>query len=577
MLKAVVGAWIGRGALLLLLALLVAPGASAQVFGPAEERPELEPFEPEGPPPAPLELPPVPAPAEEDRLSAGLMVFVREFVVEGSSVFTPEDFAAITTPYTGRRISSEELLQVRDAVTAHYIQNGYVTSGAVIPDQAVEDGEVRIQIVEGKLSDVVVEGTRWFRARYFRDRLLRAGRAPVSVVRLERQLQLLQRNPYVQRVNARLEPGDRLGESALRLVVDENRPYSLVAETGTLRSPSVGGIGGRFTPSFANLLGLGDVLKGNFDITEGLWEYDLSYELPLNSYDTRLALRFRDTDSDVVENPFDALGIHSDARTYGFSLSQPLLRNERHDLWFRIVGERRESESCVKIFPPKCEPFAFLPGTDDPEQKVSVLRFVQDWSWRTDSDVVAARSTASVGLDVLGATTSGDSKQPDSQFFAWLGQVQWAHRFSERFWSSELVFRTDLQLATDPLMSLEKIAVGGLRTVRGYRENQIVRDNGFVSSIELRIPVYRTPLGRPLVQLIPFVDVGRAWDERDELTSETLASIGVGVRVSPLDWIQAELYWGGRLTDVPNPGENTLQDDGLQLRIRVWPFHVLPR
>ena len=182
------------------------------------------------------------------------------------------------------------------------------------------------------------------------------------------------------------------------------------------------------------------------------------------------------------------------------------IRNERHELWFRIVGERRESESCVTIFPPKCEPFAFLSGTDDPEQKVSVLRFVQDWSWRTSSDVVAARSTASVGLGVLGATTSGDSNRPDSRFFAWLGQVQWAHRFSERFWSSELVFRTDLQLAADPLLSLEKIAVGGLRTVRGYRENQIVRDNGFVSSVELRIPVYRSPLGRPVVQLIPFVD-----------------------------------------------------------------------
>ena len=189
--------------------------------------------------------------------------------------------------------------------------------------------------------------------------------------------------------------------------------------------------------------------------------------------------------------------------------------------------------------------------------------------------MVAVRSTASVGLDVLGATTSSDSNRPDGRFFAWLGQVQWAHRFSERFWSSELVFRTDLQLAADPLLSLEKIAVGGLRTVRGYRENQIVRDNGFVSSVELRIPVYRSPLGRPVVQLIPFVDVGRAWDERDDLPSDTLASIGVGVRVSPLDWIQAELYWGGQLTKAPSSGANDIQDDGLQFRVRVWPFHAL--
>jgi hemolysin activation/secretion protein len=552
--------------------------ALAQIgLRPGDEKPELEEFPPEQPPPTPLELPPIPPAPEEEPLSAGLAVPIRGFAVEGSTVFTAEELEAVTAPYRGRAITSEELLAARDAITRHYIERGYVTSGAVIPDQVVEDGTVRIQVVEGKLTDVRVEGTRWFRPRYFRDRLLRVGRAPLSVVRLEEQLQLFQRDPLVERVNARLEPGAGPGESVLELVVEEGRPYSLGAEFTNDHSPSIGALGGVFTVELANLIGHADELTGFFDVTEGLFDYDLRYELPLNSYDTRLHLRFRDTDSDVVEEPFDALGISSTSRTYALALEHPLLRTTSQELWLSLTGERRSSEACVSIFPPECDPFAFLPGTTDPEQVVSVFRLIQDWTWRSPADVVAARSTASLGVDLLGATVSGDSDAPDSEYFAWLGQVQWAHRFPERLLRSQMVARADIQLATSPLLSVEKFAIGGLRSVRGYRKNELVRDNGVAASVEVRVPIFRGPLGREIVQLVPFFDIGRGWDERDDLPDRTLISLGIGVRVAPFEWLVGELYWGAQLKDVPSPLEDDLQDHGILFRLVVRPFDAFPQ
>jgi len=41
---------------------------------------------------------------------------------------------------------------------------------------------------------------------------------------------------------------------------------------------------------------------------------------------------------------------------------------------------------------------------------------------------IAARSRFSVGTDALGGTIHGDPAIPDGQFFAWLGQFQWARR-----------------------------------------------------------------------------------------------------------------------------------------------------
>ena len=46
-----------------------------------------------------------------------------------------------------------------------------------------------------------------------------------------------------------------------------------------------------------------------------------------------------------------------------------------------------------------------------------------------------------------------------------------------------------MQLTPDPLLPIEQIAIGGIDTVRGYRENQLVVDNGWMTSAELRIPL----------------------------------------------------------------------------------------
>jgi hemolysin activation/secretion protein len=543
--------------------------ALAQIgLRPGDERPELEEFPPEQPPPTPLELPPIPPAPEEEPLSAGRGVFIRAFRVEGSTVFSAEELARVTAPYTGRAISSEELLDLRDAITAYYVERGYLSSGATIPDQSVEEGVVRIQVVEGAIAEVVVEGTRCFRPHYFRSRLRRAGRAPVDVARLEQQLQRFQRDPRVERVHATLLPGRRRGESVLTLVVQEARPYALALGFANDQPPSVGSLAGYTDASYANLLGHADELSADFTGSRGLRDVGAHYALPLNRFDTRLDLDFRTSESDVVEEPFDELDIFSEARSYGIGLSHPIHRTPTQELWLGITGEYRESEAFLLG-----EPFCFLEGAEDCKSKVSVLRLFQDWSWRTRSDVIAARSTVNLGLNALGSTVNDGAA--DSRFVGWLGQVQWAHRLPDRLLGAQLLARVDVQLADDPLLSLEKFEVGGSRTVRGYRENQLVRDNGVVASLELRVPLLRGPLGRPLVQLAPFADFGRAWDNEGGQPTRSIASLGVGLRLSPWEWLRAEAYWGGRLKRVEKHGDD-LQDHGFHFRLTVAPFEALP-
>ena len=102
--------------------------------------------------------------------------------------------------------------------------------------------------------------------------------------------------------------------------------------------------------------------------------------------------------------------------------------------------------------------------------------------------VLAVYSRFSIGLDVLDGTNNRVAKDdPDSQFFTWLGQTQWARRLDP--YGIQILSSLALQISNTSLFPLEQFAVGGRYSVRGYRENQLVRDNAFLFSIESRFPV----------------------------------------------------------------------------------------
>ena len=77
------------------------------------------------------------------------------------------------------------------ALTLLYVNNGYVNSGAILPDQKVTEGVVTYQIIEGRLTAVDVEGNRWFRSSYFQKRFFLDAGPPLNVNLLQRRLQLL--------------------------------------------------------------------------------------------------------------------------------------------------------------------------------------------------------------------------------------------------------------------------------------------------------------------------------------------------------------------------------------------------
>jgi hemolysin activation/secretion protein len=547
-------------------------GRSGQPPGPLKEE-----FQRPHPPPSPV-LPIVPLPPEgQVPVKPGaVQIFVRDIMVTGNTVFTDAEINEVTAPYKNRTLVTEDLERLRLALTLLYINRGYLTSGAIIPDQEVQAGVVAVHIIEGRLTNINVEGNRWFRSSYIHDRVELGSQAPVLLQPLQDQLQILQQDRRIERINAELRPGDEPGQSVLNVRVQDKQPFHAIMEVNNYQTPLVGEFKGTGTLIDDNLTGHGDPLSLSYGHSSGAFPIvDASYALPFNRYGTTFSPYYRRYDFKLIEDPFAPLGLKTNTEIIGMSLRQPIYRTVTDELALSIIGEHLFTQTFIF----RDIPFDVFPGFQNGVATVSALRFAQDWTHRTIDTVLALRSRFSVGLNVLGATINSNSDTPDGQFFSWLGQAQAIQQFGEKLFGMQLLERMDLQLTNSPLFPLEQVAVGGRYTVRGYREVTLLRDNLFLFSIESRFPLWRWASGEPMFQLAPFVDVGHGWNLGENRPSpvtpipsltDTLASVGVGLRwnILPKDRASFEVYWGQQLNHVPKVS-NTIQDNGVHLGIVV--------
>jgi len=534
--------------------------------------PNSTPREPQLPPtpeplPPPEELlpttPTTPLTPEVSPVTVPDKFTVERFEFTGNTAFSNSQLAEVTAEFTGRPLTFAELLEARSAVTKLYVDNGYVTSGALIPPQSLAGGVVMIQVVEGSLEAIQVNGTRRLNPNYVRSRLAIATPKPLNVPRLLEALRLLQLDPLIENLSAELAAGPNPGSSLLALRVQEANSFSAQTNLNNGRSPSVGSFRRNVQLTEANLLGLGDGLSVGYTNTDGSNGFDISYTVPLNPRNGTLNLSYGNTSSHVIEPPFDLIDIESSSRYFDLTFRQPVIQTPSQELVLGLTASRRESNTSLLDIP-----FPLSEGADEEGRtRVSAVRFFQEWTQRSAVEVIALRSQFNIGLGVLNATVN--DKSPDSRFLSWRGQAQWVRLLAP---DTVLLVRGDLQLADRSLLPIEQIGLGGFGSIRGYRQDLLLADNGALASAELRLPILRIRQWQGILHLVPFVDVGTAWNNSGTNPDPTtLASVGLGLQLALGNVLQARLDWGIPLISVDSR-ERTLQEQGLLFSIIVNPF-----
>jgi hemolysin activation/secretion protein len=500
------------------------------------------------------------------------LLYIKQIVLEGNQVFPAEELNVLVQPYEGRNVSVAELEQLRLKLTHYYMDHGYVNSGAVIAKDAYRDGELRIKIIEGRIEEVRIKGMDGLRDGYVANRLVDDPDKAFNLQNLQDNYQLLLSDPLISRINGRIIPGTSPGTSILDLDVTRAQPYKLSVFGNNQRPPSIGAEAFGVYGQLRNLTGLGDSLDFTYITSDGSNRYSGGISVPITDAGTLAFFRFDEGDSMVLEQPINVLNITSLVHSFEGGISHPVINTPRQRLSLGVLLAVRENETSLLGMP-----FSFVPGEPTGRNQATVWRIFQDFSQRWDNHALALHSGFNVGMNALGATPSRPvpsyyqsyfSRYPSSDFFSWLGQAQYAWRFMDN--GAQLVLRGNAQFSNSPLLPLERIAIGGFNTVRGYRENQLVRDDGYNISAELHYPLIGGDAdAKHKLTLVPFVDYGKAWyvDQPTNSAATTLFSLGVG-----LEWqfkpLFAQLYYGYALNTSKPQQTGDLQDSGIHFSAR---------
>ncbi len=539
----------------------------AQTLPRSNSNPDRFPQSIPSPEPLPSDQPtvtPAPTPAPAPTPST-VSIPVRKIEVIGSKVLKSSEIEGITKTVEGRSVTLEELRGVADAITQLYLNRGFITSRAVLVDQAIAQGVVKIQVLEGSIEKIDIQGLKRLGEQYVRDRLLIGTQPPLNKDKLEDQLRLLKADPLFESVEASLRPGTGLGQSILSVRVKESKSLNGFIGADNYSPPTVGSERLGTVLNYQNVTGLGDTFSTSYyqSNREGSKSFDFSYRVPINAMNGAIQLRVSPSRSQIIDPQFTDFGIRSNSDTYEISYRQPIVRNPREEFALSLGFAIQNGQTFLF----QDTPFPFGIGPDaNGNSRTRVLKFGQDYVKRDPRGAWAVRSQFSLGLNLFNATTN-DTPIPDGRFFSWLGQVQRVQRLSN---SHLLIAQGDLQLAPNSLLPSQQFVIGGGQVLRGYRQNARSGDNGFRFSLEDRIAIQRDAAGIPVLQFAPFIDVGSVWNKStnpNTLPKQTfLAAGGLGIIFEPIPRLTIRLDYAIPFRKLSDRGKNA-QDNGFYFSV----------
>lgn len=560
--------------MLVLLAQLVAPPVQVgPVRLPASEAPEQRPA-PAGAPTAPapaLQIEPIPTPApagDAQPAPAPAAPLAPAPRIDGQLPLPAPELEKILAPCRAIADPTARLNACAAALNARLVSQGYINT-RIFASPIPEPG--RLEVVEGRLVELRVNGSDERLNRRIR-RLLQPLQGEVLFLpRVERQLQLLRRQPGVGSLRGNLT---RLGSDASQavLVVQVTPGAQPWQGEFSLRNDGNNGSGeyramaSLLKPSL--LLG-GDTMliygevNGNDSPQFGSLISSLSYSLPLNDQ-LALTTAFGFSRRNLIELPAEADGFSS-SQYQGLAQLEWVFRETLSQRWSLVAslsGNRSNSYFEGKALPATIQETISRPSSGYLRLGVSGNGVSNRLGW----------SGTAYLLQGIAAAVPAQQRQELAQVSIDPGRATAVGALVSAVWSFapswQLNLRAAGQLAFQPLLSSMQFSLGSDVGLRGLPGQLVSGDNGLLGTAET---VWTFWQGRQqALQLVPFIGAGRVSTSLDQETlSDTVGSGGMLLRWLAADQWSVELGWVDHFftTDNPGPWNRWLLGEGLYVKL----------
>lgn len=484
---------------------------------------------------------------------------VRDLLIEGVTIYSDAEVLDIYERYLGQEISLNDLYSVAEQLETRYRADGYVITQVIVPAQRVGDGVFRIEVIEGFISEVLIQGADGPVLELIESYVNKVTASrPLQSDVLQRYLLLADDIPGVD-VTAVLRPSStETGASQVVVTVSTKEIDGFI---------QVQNRGSKYNGPWQGSGGIGvnaQTRKGERTSFIGLitrdWDEQryagISYEQAIGSEGMRIKVEGSHSTS---EPGFDlnqeGNKIRSKASTLAASITYPYQRTREESLTF-------EGKFTVRNTRTELEDALFQ------KERLRVLMLGGEYS-RIDNWNGANRLTVGMhqGLTVFGATeprevdifatrTSATTGAPGaSDFTKFTAEIVRRQRLTENL---SLVASINMQYSWDRLLATEEFRVGGARYGRAYDDSELTGDSGVAMITELRYgeAVEQGDFLGDYVRsfdFFAFYDIGQIWnngDEQglDETSSASIASAGIGMQLQFIEGISASIMYAKPLT-----------------------------
>jgi len=464
--------------------------------------------------------PPTKAPSGAE----SILFTVNEIQIVGATALSPEQLADTYADLVGTRISLSELYGVANAITAKYAAAGYALSFALVPAQAIKNGVVRIQVVEGFVARIVLDNKHPIvppTVAAYGWRLLHS--RPLRTADLERYLLLANDIPgYTAKAVFDRLPDRNATPGATELILHIERRIADATITADNRgSRTLGSTRGDAFVSLRSIFGWGEEIQFHTlqSVQPGLLNYYSGlFSIPIDGEGTRATESLSYSNTLPTIAALGAGNFRGTTLIANLNIEHPLVRSRANSWWISAGFTAKSLDGSVLDVP-------------DSEDRIYVANVGTTYMANADTSTTYLHFTVNQGLPVFGATTSTSPlRSRASGSGVYTSMVLDLARRQDIWGPFDTLTTFNGQWASRGLLASEQCGYGGATYGRAFDDSELVGDECVMGSTELRFAPFALVGHQPqfltLLQLYGFYDAGIVWELGELLSGEKQSEIG---------------------------------------------------
>lgn len=419
---------------------------------------------------------------------------IRHIVLEGAEHLGEREQRRLLAPYEGQCLGVGQLNALLKVVTDHYLNRGYITTRAYLPQQDLAGGTLQIIVVEGRLDGL--DSSSLASPRELAMAFPGTAGEVLNLRELEQLVDQLTRLPSRQ-AQLELVPGDEVGTSRVQLQGLRDKPWRVSATRNNDGDRSTGEQQMGLGLDWDSPLGLADQLslRANQDAVSDQWRHSdshyLNYSVPWGWWTFTYSFNqsYYRTRDDSSGYPFKLDG---DSQMHQ-------LRAER------VMHRDALSKTAVNVGISHLRTHNYLDDSliDVSSTRLSESQLGFNHGRRIGNAFLNLDAGWQQGIGAFDAQGAGDphGTEPVARYNKYSLTLSYLQPFT--LWGEAFSFDSLAtgQRSEDSLYSPQRISVGGLNSVRGFKQQTLTGNSGgyWRNQLRWRRPVSWAPL-QPFVQ-----------------------------------------------------------------------------